>query len=235
MSKGVKCLITILLIAFGVTTLVVYGKESLKVMKDPYNIEEADLSQVKIGDYVTLDVTISLGAGAEIYVAKRNVATGERTLIGINDMSYLIPIISNEGNKINVDHVLSVKVMPENFEVFNTATSAFCEWIDLTMEDVYEFYDGVDFNQYINEKKNLDMDKLPQNVVYHYEGIVQEIPYDVMDSEFEAVKSYGLRDRMENFYIVPAPDKEVVFPGAIIGIVLILVGIIVGIVFMKKR
>lgn len=221
-------------IALGMNWLVSSVPYIPTVMKEPYRLEDADLNQVKIGDHVTLDVTICLGVGSENYVQNRNTATDEINWRLPLDRSYLIPFMSTDGDDVNIDRILPVHVNSVDFEAFDNATGAFIDWLDLSEQDIYEIFSEGNMNSYINRTKSLDMNKLSQTVVYHYDGILQELPDEILYADADALRNYGLIEHLQRMYLVPAPKKDSVLRGTILGVVFILLGISFGFVVCKN-
>lgn len=222
-------------IALGMNWLVSSVPYIPAVMKEPYRLEDVDLNQVKIGDHVTLDVTSSFGVVSEYYTEGRKAATGEVVWRDSSERCYLVPFFYTDGNEINVDRILSVQVKPDLYDEFDKATLAFATWLDFTNEDAYVLSQGIHFNNYINNSKNLDMNNIPQNVVYHYDGILQELPDEILDADADALRYYGLMEHLFwRYYLVPAEKKDSVLRGTILGVVFILLGISFGFVVCKN-
>lgn len=201
------------IILLGVSRLI--SLTSLLTQKEPYRLEDADFSQVKKGDRVTLDVEYCYGIGAYNFLGEQNTKTGEFNWMAALDRDYLVPLVSYEGDEPKVDHVISVKVSSDHYHLFTGAKERFYDLMNWPYEET-------------------NINKIPKSLVYHYTGMIEEMSDDLYEASATELRKKGLEDRLVRYRLVPLPKEFSVEECIISGCVFVFLGLLIGILVWVK-
>ena len=160
-------------------------KDVLAHFKDPIDLNQAQINDLKKMDHVTMDVTASLGSAVVEISTEKNKYTGKEVSSHESGRFYLVPVLEEDAEGMWIDRVFMIKVNSKGFAALDKATDEFFNWVD---DENAEY---------------------PTEVLYSVDGRVEPMSQQHDDYLTEYLGELGLnRSVVGTYYIEPIMDTK---------------------------
>lgn len=194
----------------GVIAFLTY-RDVYATFRDPIDLNQAQITDVKDMDHVKMDVSLCIGAAFQETTTTKSKWTGKEKSSS-EKRYYLIPMFKETSDSVSVDRVFVIKVGQNRFNMYENATEKFWNYLD----DEYA--------------------TLPTDIIESVDGRIQKMGKEESDYLARALTEYGLDSSMVGaYYVEPLLDKNALMVMMGVAGVCFVIGLLLAIFWRRNK
>lgn len=202
--------VLVLWVIAGVIAFLTY-RDVYATFRDPIDLNQAQITDVKDMDHVKMDVSLCIGAAFQETTTTKSKWTGKEKSSS-EKRYYLIPMFNVTEESVNVDRVFVIKVGQNRFNMYENAIEKFWNYWD----DEYA--------------------TLPTDIIESVDGRIQKMGKEESDYLARALTEYGLDSSMVGaYYVEPLLDKKALMVMMGVAGVCFVIGLLLAIFWRKSK
>ena len=190
---------------------IIIFKDAVATFRDPIDLNQAKITDVKDMDHVKLDVSVSIGAAFQETTTTKSKWTGKEKYSS-EQRYYLIPMFQGTDEPVIMDRVFVIKVGQNRFNMYENATEKF-------------------WNYWEDENATL-----PTDIIESVDGRINKMGKEESDYLARSMSEYGLdSDMVGAYYVTTLPEKKTLLIMMTFSAVCFVIGLLLAVFWRKNK